>query len=138
MTAHAARCRAGGPLLRCIDRVMIKVADLDAALDFDREVFGLRPMWREEDSVGLVLPEDRAESVLYRIDEIPAEIDVNDLVNDLSEAVARLAGHGRRIVAEPFPIAIGSCAVVRDPFDRSLRLPATIKGLRPASLAEER
>jgi predicted enzyme related to lactoylglutathione lyase len=109
-------------MLRKIDCVMIKVADLDRAVAFYRDVFGLRPLWRDDESVGLVFPDSDAEIVLHSIAAIPAQIDVNYLVDDVAEAVRVFEAKGCRTLAGPFPIAIGKCAVIRDPFGAALTL----------------
>ena len=44
-------------MLRKIDCVMIRVDDVEAAAAYYTEVFGLRPNWSGDDSIGLVFPE---------------------------------------------------------------------------------
>lgn len=109
-------------MLRKVDCVMIKVADLDRAVAFYRDVFGLRPLWRDDESVGLVFRDSDAEIVLHSMDAIPARVDVNYLVDDVAAAVRAFAAKGCRIVAGPFPIPIGKCAVIEDPFGTPLTL----------------
>jgi predicted enzyme related to lactoylglutathione lyase len=58
---------------------------------------------------------------------------VNYEVEDVVAELPTLAEAGCRVVAGPFPIAIGNCAVITDPFGNSLTLVDTTKGRRPAT-----
>jgi lactoylglutathione lyase len=121
-------------LLR-IDCVMFRVEDIDPALDFYREVMGLVPRWREGNMAGLDFPRTPGtELVLHTDSDIPA-VDVNYAVDDVAAALPTLVRAGCRVVAGPFPIAIGNCAVVTDPFGNSLTLVDMTKGRRPPNLA---
>jgi catechol 2,3-dioxygenase-like lactoylglutathione lyase family enzyme len=126
-------------MLKRIDCVMFRVADVDGAIAFYRDVMGLEPLWREGDMAGLAFPEMaspgvRTELVLHNDAQIPA-LDVNYKVDDVVAAVAELTAAACRVVAGPFPIAIGQCAVIEDPFGNSLTLVDTTKGLRVNNLA---
>jgi predicted enzyme related to lactoylglutathione lyase len=118
-------------MLRKIDCVMIKVDDLAAARRFYAEVFGMRPLWSDSQSAGLVFPESDSEIVLHTIEAIPAKVDVNYLVSDVVAETRRLAERGCRVVAGPFEIPIGKCAVIADPFGTALTLVDMTKGPRP-------
>jgi predicted enzyme related to lactoylglutathione lyase len=99
-------------VLRKIDCVMLRVADLDAAAAFYGRVFGLRPLWRDATSIGMGLPETDAEIVLHTMAGLP---EVHYLVDDVRAAVATYRAAGCRVRVEPFEIAIGWCAVLEDP-----------------------
>jgi predicted enzyme related to lactoylglutathione lyase len=99
-------------VLRKIDCVMLRVADLDAAAAFYGRVFGLRPLWRDATSIGMGLPETDAEIVLHTTAGLP---EVHYLVDDVRAAVATYRAVGCRVRVEPFEIAIGWCAVLEDP-----------------------
>ncbi len=127
--------------LKRVDCVMFRVADVDAALAFYRDVMGLEPLWREPDGgmAGLAFPEtatagSRTELVLHNKPHIPP-LDVNYTVEDVPAAVAELVAAGCRVIAGPFPIAIGNCAVIADPFGNPLTLVDTTRGLRQNNLA---
>ena len=120
-------------MLRKIDCVMIKVADLERAVACYRDVFGLRPLWRDAESVGLVFSGSDAEIVLHSIAAIPAQVDVNYLVDDVARAVCDFEAKGCRTLAGPFPIAIGKCAVIRDPFGTPMTLVDMTSGPRAAN-----
>jgi predicted enzyme related to lactoylglutathione lyase len=54
----------------------------------------------------------------------------------MAAALPALVDAGCRVVAGPFPIAIGRCAVITDPFGNSLTLVDMTKGPRRANLAD--
>jgi predicted enzyme related to lactoylglutathione lyase len=122
-------------MLKSVDCVMFKVKDVDAAIAFYRDVMGLTPLWHDGEMAGLGFPAlmDRGvltEIVLHNDPNIPVKVDVNYLVEDVPAALAKLTAEGCQVVAGPFPIAIGNCAVVRDPFDTLLTLVDMTRGPR--------
>jgi lactoylglutathione lyase len=130
---HVGRQRA---MLRKIDCVMIRVADVEPSAAYYTKVFGLRPKWSGDGAVGLVFPEPDAEIVLHREATIPSSVEVHYLVDDVVVAVAHYAAEGCQILVAPFDIAIGKCATIKDPFGTRLCILDTTKGLRPPNLAE--
>ena len=122
-------------MLKKIDCVMIRVDDLKAATDYYSEVFGLRPLWRDELSVGLGFPETDAEIVLHRNPDLPNP-DVHYLVDSVGEAVRLFHEKGCQILVEPFDIPIGQCAVIQDPFGTPLSILDMTKGPRPPLVTE--
>ncbi len=118
-------------MLRKIDCVMIRVEEPDAAAVYYSDVFGLRRLWQDETSVGLGFPETDAEVVLHRSSEIPSRVEVHYLVDDVVCSVRVLRQNGCTVLAEPFDIPIGKCAVVRDPFGTTLCILDMGKGSRP-------
>jgi len=118
-------------MLRKIDCVMIRVDDLDAAADYYVNIFEMRPIWRDEHAVGLGFPETDAEIVLHCDHDIPSRVEVHYLVDEVVAAVHVLEQHGCRVLAEPFDIPIGKCAVVQDPFGIRLCILDMSKGPRP-------
>jgi predicted enzyme related to lactoylglutathione lyase len=117
-------------MLRKIDCVMIRVDDLEAATSYYCDVFGLRKLWQDEDSVGLGFPETDAEIVLHCKPDIPSKVEVHYLVDDVVAAVRVLEQKGCTIVEEPFDIPIGKCAVIKDPFGTVLCILDIGKGPR--------
>ena len=118
-------------MLKKIDCVMIRVADLEAATAYYSEVFGLRPLWRDELSVGMGFPETDAEIVLHCIPDLPNPVDVHYLVDSVEEAVRLFREKGCQVLVEPFDIPIGQCAVIQDPFGIVLSILDMTKGPRP-------
>jgi predicted enzyme related to lactoylglutathione lyase len=108
---------------------MVRVPDLAAAAEFYTRVFGLRPLWHDETSLGLGLAETDAEIVLHTMD-LPADRSVHYLVDDVPSAVAIAQRAGCVVREAPFDIAIGMCAVLADPFGNTVCLLDMSKGPR--------
>lgn len=121
-------------MLRKIDCVLLRVENLEAAVAYYQDVFGLRLQWRNGGQVGLGLPETDAEIVLESGAPLPTGASVHYLVDDVSTAVEHLAARGCSILVAPFEIAIGRCAVVTDPFGNTLGLLDMTKGPLPQGL----
>jgi lactoylglutathione lyase len=117
-------------MLKKIDCVMIRVDDMEVATAYYAEVFGLRPVWKDEISTGLAFPETDAEIVLHCSPDIPSQVEVYYLVDDVIAATQTLATKGCQILVEPFDIVIGKCAVIQDPFGTRLCLLDMTKGPR--------
>jgi predicted enzyme related to lactoylglutathione lyase len=94
---------------------MVRVDALGAAETFYTEVFGLRPLWRDESAVGLGLAETDAEVVLHTMD-LPPDLSVHFLVDDVAAAVTAYVRGGCVVRTPPFDVAVGRCAVLEDPF----------------------
>ena len=109
-------------MLRKIDCVMIFVNDLAQAVDFYANVFGLKPVWQDDTrgQAGLLFPESDAEIVLHTDPGIPGRVEVHYLVDNVAAAVQKYAEQGCKVLAEPFEIRIGQCAVIQDPFGTRL------------------
>jgi len=119
-------------MLKKIDCVMIRVEDIQAAVAYYTDVFGLRPVWWDETSTGLAFPETDAEIVLHREQNTPSRVEVNYLVDDVIVAARTFVTKGCRVLVEPFDIAIGKCAVIEDPFGTRLCILDMTKGpLKP-------
>lgn len=121
-------------LLR-IDCVMFRVDEIEPALAFYRDIMGLVPHWREGNMAGLDFPSTPGTELVLHTDPDISAVDVNYAVEDVEAALPTLVEAGCRVVAGPFPIAIGNCAVITDPFGNSLTLVDMSKGARPANLA---
>ena len=113
-------------LFQKIDCLSLPVPDLDAALAFYSDELGHELIWRTDVAAGMRLPRSEAELVLHT-DDRPMETDLT--VESVPDALARLTAAGARVLAGPFEIQIGLCAVVADPWDNVLVLLDTSKGL---------
>jgi lactoylglutathione lyase len=123
-------------MLQRIDCVMFRVDDVDSAVAFYRDVIGLVPLWREGNQAGFEFPgTPGAELVLHSDPDITA-FDVNYEVEDVTAALPALVEAGCRVVTGPFPIAIGNCTVITDPFGNSLTLVDMTRGRRPDERSE--
>ena len=112
-------------LLRKIDCHSIPVADLDAALAFYRDRLGHELIWRDDSAAGLRLPDSDAELVLHT-DDRPIETDL--LVASVPAAISRFVEAGGKVIAGPFEIRIGLCAVIEDPWQNRLVILDASKG----------
>jgi lactoylglutathione lyase len=112
------------PLFRKLDNLLLRVADLDAAIAFYRDRLGHRVLWRSGEAVGFALPDTDAELVVHL--HIGPETDV--VVEDVDRAFALFLSAGGEAVEPPFDIAIGRCARVRDPFGNLLVILDNSKG----------
>ncbi len=112
------------PLLRKVDCLALRVADLDDGLAFYGRL-GHQLVWRTETGAGLRLPDSEAELVL-QTDRPGPETDLT--VENVGQAIERFVDAGGRVVVAPFDIAIGHCAVVADPWDNHLVLLDNSKG----------
>ena len=115
------------PLVRKIDCIRLRVADLASGLAFYRDHLGHELIWRTEDEAGLRMPDDGAEIVIQARDPWQQEIDL--LVESADSAAARFRDSGGTILVAPFDIRIGRAAVVKDPWGNQLVLLDASKGL---------
>ena len=114
------------PLFLKIDCLRLPVRDLDAALAFYRDRLGHQLIWRTDAAAGLSLPGSNAELVLQT--ERP-QVETDLSVESVGAAVERFVAAGGRLIAGPFDIQIGKCAVVADPFGNALVMLDASKGL---------
>jgi 8-oxo-dGTP pyrophosphatase MutT (NUDIX family)/catechol 2,3-dioxygenase-like lactoylglutathione lyase family enzyme len=112
-------------LIRKVDCVSLPVSDLEQALAFYRGRLGHRLIWRSDTAAGLRLPDTDAELVVHT-ESRPQAAEL--LVASVADAVRRFVAAGGTLLSGPFEIAIGSCAVVRDPWGNALVLLDMSKG----------
>jgi predicted enzyme related to lactoylglutathione lyase len=123
-------------MFKKIDCVMIRLDDVAAGERFYSEVFGLKPLWREAGSVGLGFPDTDAEIVLHNNADIPNKVEVHYLVDDVVAAVKVCAEKGCRVLAPPFDVPVGKCAVIQDPFATTICILDLSSGWRPRYLSQ--
>lgn len=119
-------------MLRKIDCVMVPVRALQEATAFYERAFGLRRLWQDESAVGMAMPDSDAEIVLHTL-ELPPELNVHYLVDDVATAVATYRGEGGVVRTPPFDVAVGRCAVLEDPFGNAVCVLDLSKGRRRLS-----
>jgi lactoylglutathione lyase len=115
-----------GPSFLKIDCLSLPVPDLDVALEFYSQELGHELIWRTETAAGMRMSQSDSELVLHT-DDRPMETDLK--VESVPKAVDRFVAAGGRVLAGPFEIQIGLCAVVSDPWNNVLVLLDTSKGL---------
>ncbi|HOU14153.1 MAG TPA: VOC family protein [Anaerolineae bacterium] len=113
-------------LIQKVDCVRLYVASLEAGLAFYRDQLGLELIWKTGDAVGLRMSDDETEIVLHTEPRSP-EIDLKVACADA--AAVQIEAAGGKVVAPPFDIQIGRCAVVHDPWGNELVVLDTTKGL---------
>jgi predicted enzyme related to lactoylglutathione lyase len=114
------------PLFRKVDCLRVAVPDIDAALAFYRDALGHDLVWRTTTAAGLRTRDGDAEIVVHT-DGHGTETDLT--VDAVPDAVRAIVAAGGSVVAEPFEIQIGLCAVVRDPWGNTLVILDASKGL---------
>ena len=111
-------------MFKRIDCLQLPVSDLDAALAFYRDALGHSLVWRTETAAGLRICE--GSELVVHTEGRPAETDL--LVDDVAAGVDRIVGAGGSLLAGPFEIQIGRCAVMRDPWANVLVILDMSKG----------
>jgi predicted enzyme related to lactoylglutathione lyase len=114
------------PLFQKIDCLNLRVGDLEAALRFYDERLGHRLLWRTEQAAGMRLANSVAELVLHT-DDHPTETDLT--VESVPDAIQAFVSAGGKLVAGPFEIQIGLCAIIEDPWRNQLTILDNSKGL---------
>jgi hypothetical protein len=79
-------------------------------------------------AAGLRLPDSTAELVLHADDR---KMETDLAVDSVPEALARFRSAGGKVLAGPFDIQIGLCAVVSDPWENVLVILDASKGPLP-------
>lgn len=108
-----------GPLACKVDCVQVPVPTLAEGLAFYRDKLGHALIWRTETAAGLRMPDTDAELVIQT--ERPG-LEVDLLVASADVAAERFVAAGGVLMMPVFDIAIGRCAVVRDPWGTVLVL----------------
>ena|SRR5579885_1024203 len=121
-------------MLRKISSVLIRVNDVAEAIDFYSDVFGLKPIWEDQQSqqAGLLFPESDAEIILHSDPTISGQAIVQYLVDDVMAAVELYVTQGCTVLTEPFATRTGRGAIIQDPFGTRLYLIDMSKARREA------
>ena len=117
--------RRDEPLFEKIDCLQIPVPDLESGLAFYRDKLGHELIWRTATAAGLRMSETHAEIVIQT--ERP-QMEANLKVASADAAAKRIVQAGGKLVAGPFDIQIGRCAVVLDPWGNALVILDASKG----------
>lgn len=112
-------------MFKQIDCVELYVNDLDQAIEFYRDRLGHKLVWRSETAAGLQFPQSEGELVVQT--ERPG-MHIDLLVASADAASKEFVKVGGSLLAGPFDIQIGRCAVVIDPWGNRLVLLDMSKG----------
>lgn len=123
-------------MLRKISSVLIRVNDVPEAINFYSDVFGLKPIWQDQqnEQAGLLFPDSDAEIILHCDPTISGQVVVQYLVDDVGAAIERYVEQGCKVLTEPFETRTGRGAVVQDPFGTRLYLVDMSKAPREAEM----
>lgn len=107
-----------------VDCVSFHVEDLDDGILYYMEKMGLNLLWKTENSCGLGMEKDITEVVLTT-ENVPS---VQFKVHSVEEVLPEIIAAGAKVTYGPFPIDIGQCAVISDPWDNSYCILDMTKG----------
>jgi catechol 2,3-dioxygenase-like lactoylglutathione lyase family enzyme len=108
-------------MLRRIDRFLLRVPSLEAAVRYYRDVLGLTLIRQEQRLASFHLSDHVSELVLHVDPDLPAEA-VYFLVDDVREMYERREELQLQFVSRPTPASRGYRAAVKDPFGHVLML----------------
>lgn len=108
-------------MLRKVDRILIRVESLPAAVKFYREVMGLKVIREDPRIATLAMKDDTTELVLHADPDLP-ENAAYFLVDNLREMFERRSELHLTFVTPPMRVSKGFMAVVKDPFGTLLHL----------------
>jgi catechol 2,3-dioxygenase-like lactoylglutathione lyase family enzyme len=111
-------------VFRKIDCTLLHAPDLEAAIDFYQGRLGQKLIWKSDEAAGFEMPDAEAELVVHT--RLGPDTDL--VVNCVAEAFDQLIGAGASCITSPFDIAIGKCAVLKDPFGNVLTILDRSKG----------
>jgi len=106
-------------MLRRIDRLILRVPHLAAAVKYYREVLGLQLVREDGRLASLKFPEGEGEVILHTDPDLPAEA-VYYLVDDVRGLFAKRAELKLQFIQPPATGARGFRAAIRDPFGNVL------------------
>lgn len=113
------------PLFQHLDCLEFYVSDLQKGVEYYRDKLGLKILWKTDTAIGLGMADGITEIVIQN-ERKRQEADIK--VKSVPEAVERIKEAGGEIVHGPFEIAIGQCAVVKDPWGNRYVILDTTKG----------
>lgn len=108
-------------MLRKIDRMLLRVPNLDAAVRYYRDTLGLQLLRHEARLANFKLADSDAELVLHADPDLPDQA-IYYLVNDVRDLYRRRADLRLTFINAPSPVSRGYSATVKDPFGNVLLL----------------
>jgi catechol 2,3-dioxygenase-like lactoylglutathione lyase family enzyme len=107
-------------MLQGVDRIIMRVPSVDAAVTYYRDVLKLHLVRREAALAAFSLPPD-SELILHSTDDLPAS-GVYFRVDSVDEVHRQREALQLRFVSNPKPVTRGKLGIVRDPFGNILML----------------
>lgn len=108
-------------MLRKVDRIILRVPNLQSAVNYYRDVLGLVVVREEKRIASLRLRDDTTELVLHTDPDLPAEA-AYYLVDDVRDLYNRRAALKLAFAGPPTPVSRGYRAAAKDPFGNVLLL----------------
>ncbi len=108
-------------MLRQIDRILLRVPNIQSAVNYYRDVLGMTLLRQEGHLASFRIGDGPAELVLHADPDLPAE-GIYYLVEDVRELYRRREELRLRFVAPPSAVSRGYRATVKDPFGNVLLL----------------
>jgi catechol 2,3-dioxygenase-like lactoylglutathione lyase family enzyme len=126
------------PVLRKIDRILLRIPSLPAAVRYYTDTLGLQLLKQDHRLASLKFPDSDTELILHTDPDLPAEATYYR-VDDVRDFYTRRAELKMTFVSPPSPVSRGWRATVRDPFgnvlliiDRCADQPLAIEDAKPA------
>jgi catechol 2,3-dioxygenase-like lactoylglutathione lyase family enzyme len=123
-------------MLRKIDRMLLRVPNLDAAVRYYRDVIGLKVLRQDARVANLKLADTDAELVLHADPDLPDQA-IYYLVDDVRDLYKRRADLRLTFVNAPAQVSRGYSATVKDPFGNVLLLLDRVAGHSTAAVVED-
>ena len=117
---------SSNPFFKLIDCVQIPVPNLSDGIDFYGKRLGHSLIWRTGEAAGFRLSDSDSELVIYTQNR---GVEIDWLVDSVDVAILKWRELGGAIVAGPFDIRIGRCAVLHDPWENEIVILDTSKGV---------
>ena len=108
-------------MLRKIDRVILRVPGLEAAVNYYRDVLGLKLLRHEKHLASFSLGDGATELVLHDDPDLPFE-EIYYLVDNVRELYERRDELRLRFIGAPQQVSRGYRAAIKDPFGNVLQL----------------
>jgi catechol 2,3-dioxygenase-like lactoylglutathione lyase family enzyme len=108
-------------MLRKVDRLILRVPNLQSAVTYYRDVLGLKVVRQEKTVASLFLLDQVTELVLHTEDDLPAEASYY-LVDDVRDMYAKRATLRLTFNGPPTPSSRGYRAAAKDPFGNVILL----------------
>src|SRR5437763_7098439 len=108
-------------MLQRVDRILLRVPQLESAVNYYRDVLGMKVLKQDVRLANLKLADCDTELVLHTDADLPAEA-IYYGVDDVRDLYKRRAALKLTFVNPPSPVSRGYRATVKDPFGNVLLL----------------
>jgi lactoylglutathione lyase len=113
------------PLFSYLDCIELYTPDIQQGIEYYCNKLGLKVLWKSDSQAGLGMSEGKTEIVIQN-ERKEQNMDIK--VESVVEAVKEIEKAGGQVIYGPFDVAIGKCAVVKDPWNNKYVILDTTKG----------